>query len=405
MERKSKSTKKNTTPPFTAENLFKAASKGLNADFAKIRETMPHYATAGTETENVLNKFLNNHLPRRFAAANGIAIDSEDNISQQFDTLIYDAENNPVYRAGEGFVAQILPSDSIAAAIEIKSNLNKEELKDAAEKIASIKRLKRSPISNHDQQVNFSNFISITCLGVVFAYTSTTSLKTLAKNLKEINQTIPKSQRIDLVVVLDKGVIGYIPVVPGESQARGLIMMPEATDDFKIPAWYIHLCIFEEPDHALHYFFIHLMSSIAFFRKRIPLPFDSLLKGAANRIQSIQSYWYNCDRDLVEVPIEHSQKKNPPLLTFNVFLKGARNLIGQFHQHKWSDGYIYQVVPPTRAALDVLSFIIGPTGQRNNSLVPNTDGVASYTTLLKGPPPVIGDIKKFLAQSPFEIRD
>jgi len=96
MVRKPKSTKKNNAPPFTIENLFKATSKGLNADFEKIRETMPHYATAGTETENVLNKFLNNHLPRRFAAANGIAIDSEDNISQQFDTLIYDAENNPV---------------------------------------------------------------------------------------------------------------------------------------------------------------------------------------------------------------------------------------------------------------------------------------------------------------------
>ena len=52
-----------------------------------------------------------------------------------------------------------MPSDSIEEAIEIKSNQNKEELKDAAEKIASIKKLKRSPILNHDQQVNFSNFI------------------------------------------------------------------------------------------------------------------------------------------------------------------------------------------------------------------------------------------------------
>lgn len=405
MSRKQKSTKKNSPPPLTADNLFKAASKGLNADFTKIRETMPHHGTAGTETENVLNKFLNNHLPRRFAAATGLAIDAEDNISQQFDTLIYDADNNPVYRAGENFVAQILPSDSIAAAIETKSNLNKEELRDAAEKIASIKKLKRSPISNQDQQVNFSNFISITCLGVVFAYTSATSLKTLAKNLREINQTIPKSQRIDLVVVLDKGVIGYVPKVPGENHSRGIIMMPEATDDFKIPAWYIHLCIFEEPEHALHYFFIHLMSSIAFFRRRIPLPFDSLLKGAANRIQSIQAYWYNCDRDLVEVPPEHTQKKNLPLITFNVFVKGTRKVIGQFHQHKWSDGYIYQVIPPTTAALEALSFIFGATGQRNNSLVPNSDRLISHTTLLKGPPPSLDDIKKSLTQSPFEIRD
>lgn len=397
-----KSTKKNRTP-LTADSLFKAASKGLNADFTKIRETMPHYGTSGTETENLLNKFLNNHLPRRFAATAGIAIDAEDNISQQFDTLIYDAENNPVYRAGENLQAQILPSDSIAAAIEVKSNLNKVELKDAAEKIASVKKLKRSPISNQDQHVNFSNFISINCLGVVFAYTSETTLKTLAKNLKEINQSLPKSQWIDLVVVLGKGIISYVPKIPGENHSRAVVMMPEATDDFKIPAWYVHLCIFEEPEHALHYFFIHLMSSIAFFRRRIPLPFDSLLKGTANRIQSIQAYWYNTDRNLVEVPIEHTQKRSPSLLTFNAFIKGTRKLVGQFEQHKWSDGYIYRVIPPTAAANELLSFIIGPSGQRNNSLLPNSDGMISHTTLLKGPPPNLEEIKKFLAQSAFEI--
>jgi hypothetical protein len=98
---------------------------------------MPHHGMAGTETENILNNFLNNHLPRRFAATTGLAIDAEDNISQQCDTLIYDAENNPIYRAGDNFVAQILPSDSIAAAIEIKSNLNKNELEDAAKKLAA----------------------------------------------------------------------------------------------------------------------------------------------------------------------------------------------------------------------------------------------------------------------------
>lgn len=127
------------------------------------------------------------------------------------------------------------------------------------------------------------------------------------------------------------------------------------------------------------------MSSIAFFRRRIPLLFDSLLKGASNRIQSIQAYWYNSARDLVEIPPEHTQKKNPPLLTFNVFLKGARKVIGQFHQHNWSDSYIYKVIPPTPAALDVLRFIIGPSGQKNNSLMPNSDGLPSHTTLLKEP--------------------
>jgi hypothetical protein len=366
---------------------------------------MSHYGTAGTETENLLNKFLNNHLPRRFAATTGFAIDTEDNISHQCDTLIYDAENSPVYRAGENLQAQILPSDSIAAVIEIKSNLNKKELQDAAEKIASVKKLKRSPISNQDQQVNFSNRISIAGLGVVFAYTSDTTLKTLAKNLREINQSHPKSQWIDLIVVLGKGIISYVPQIPGENNLRGVMMMPEAPDDLKTPALclYVHLCIFEEPEHALHYFFMYLMSYIGFFRKRISPPFNSLLKGATNQTQSVQTYWYNSDRDLVEVPLEHTEKKNLLLFTFKVVFKGTREPIGQFHQYKWSDGYIYEVIHPTPATREVLSLITGFTGQMNNSLIPNSDGPIGHTTLLEGAPPSLEDVKKSLSKSPFEI--
>ena len=401
MALKDKSIKK-TTP--TIDSLFKTASKGLSAEFQRIRETMKHHGTAGSETEGILNKFLNDHLPRRFAAASGFAIDTEDQISQQIDTLVYDAENNPVYRAGENFLAQILPSDSIAAAIEIKANLNKKQLKDAAQKIASVKKLKRSPVSNLDQQVNFSKAISVNCLGIVFAYTSSTGLEALANNLQEMNQSIPREQRIDLVVVLDKGIITYVPRVPGENKFKGLIMMPEDAN-FRIPAWYVDLCIFEEPEHALHYFFMHLMSSIAFFRRRISLPFESFFKNTSNHITPIQTYWFNTNRDLVAVPTDHLAKKQSPLAVFNVFIRETLILVGQFHQYEWSDGYVYRIFSLKVETPAVLDLIVENTGQNNESIIPSSDGISGWTTLLSGSPPSLENIKKLLIHTQFEIRD
>ena len=387
-----------TTP--TVEKLFQLGAQTLKDDFDKIRKSMPHHGVAGQETENLLIDFLNGRLPRRFAAVSGLVIDTANSLSKQCDVLIYDAENSPVYRAGS--VGQILPSDSIASVIEVKSKLNKAELKDAAEKIASVKKLQRSPITNLDQPVNFSNFIINNSLGVVFAYDSTTSLKTIAKNLKEINKKLPRAQWIDVVVVLGKGMLSYCMQFPGDKKYNN--MMPEASADFNVPACYVHLCLFEDSKYAINRFFMHLMSVLSFYRKRTALPFESILGGAEKNAITIQGYWYTTDRNLVEVPDSQVGKGEDPLIVFDVFYINSANLVGRFSLYKWSDGYIYQVIPPCNNARIVLRMLISLTGQENCSLVPIQDGVMAHTNLLKGTPPGLDEIKQKLSRTGFEVR-
>jgi hypothetical protein len=384
----------------TVEGLFQLGAQTLKDDFEKIRKSMPHHGVAGQETENLLIDFLNERLPRRFSAVTGLVIDTENSLSKQCDVLIYDAENSPVYRAGS--VGQILPSDSIAAVIQVKSKLSKAELKDAAENIASVKKLQRSPITNLDQPVNFSNFIVNNSLGVVFAYDSKTSLKALAKNLKEINKKLPRAQWIDVVVVLGKGMLSYCMQFPGEKKYNN--MMPEASADFSVPACYVHLCLFEDSKYALNRFFMHLMSVLSFYRKRTALPFESILGGAEKTATTIQGYWYTTDRNLVEVPDSQIGKGEDPLIVFNVFHKNRANSVGQFSQYKWSDGYIYQVIPPNNDALTVLGILISLTGQKNCNAVPVQDGVMAHTNLLNGIPPRLDQIKQILSRTPFEVR-
>lgn len=102
-----------TEETLTIEKLFQLGAQSLKDDFERIRKSMPHHGVAGQEIENLLINFLNEHLPRRFAAVSGLVIDNANSLSKQCDVLIYDAENSPVYRAGS--VGQVLPSDSIAS--------------------------------------------------------------------------------------------------------------------------------------------------------------------------------------------------------------------------------------------------------------------------------------------------
>ena len=169
----------------SVSDLFSQAGDHLRAEFENVKNSNPHYAESGAEVEIILKDFLNEHIPKRFAADSGLVIDVEDNISLQTDVIIYDAINSPVYRKGERVL--ILPNDNVAAVIEVKSRLNKRELEDAAKKISSVKKLKTTPITGVDQPVTFSPLVNTKTMGVVFAYESSTSLETLANNLKEIN--------------------------------------------------------------------------------------------------------------------------------------------------------------------------------------------------------------------------
>ena len=201
------------------QELISQAGKHLRSEFELIKASNPHFAERGAEAEIILKDFLNSHLPKRFAADTGIVIDEDNNISSQTDVIIYDALNSPIYRKGERIL--ILPNDNVASVIEVKSMLSKAEIEDASKKIASVKKLKKTPVTSADQPVTFSSLITTKTLGVVFAYDSVTSLVTLAENLREINQSMPSDHWVDIVVVLDKGVIGYTMQLPFSSNFPG----------------------------------------------------------------------------------------------------------------------------------------------------------------------------------------
>jgi hypothetical protein len=119
----------------TASELIKSAAERLRSEFGNIRKTVPHYGESGEEVEKIVLTFLNDYLPKRFRAGSGFILDSKNQLSRQCDVIVYDQLSSPIYRASEN--ALIVPNHHVAAVIEVKSRLNKQQLQDAVDSIAA----------------------------------------------------------------------------------------------------------------------------------------------------------------------------------------------------------------------------------------------------------------------------
>jgi hypothetical protein len=182
----------------TRQEIFAQAAKKLRQDFAEL-STVPHAGLKGEQAGELVRKFLRGHLPKRFDVAGGIIMDTRDNLSKQTDVIIYDALHCPLYRASDR--AAIIPSDNAAAVVEVKSRLDKERMREAFENINAVKTLDKTMLT--------STPFLMTCqtMGVLFAFETPLTMKTLLDHYCEFVTQYRLGRHIDMVMVLDRGVI------------------------------------------------------------------------------------------------------------------------------------------------------------------------------------------------------
>ncbi|WP_139794241.1 DUF6602 domain-containing protein [Chromobacterium violaceum] len=91
----------------------------------RIRNLIRHTGTVGTYRENLLQTLLQKHLPERYHVATGFI----HGCPRQLDVLIYDRiDYAPLFREGD---LVVVPSESVRAVIEVKTNLTKDELRNS----------------------------------------------------------------------------------------------------------------------------------------------------------------------------------------------------------------------------------------------------------------------------------
>jgi hypothetical protein len=322
------------TEKSTIAGLISKAAKKLRDDFEHIRETISHSGEKGGETEDKVREFLNGHMPKRFHATKGFVIDTDNQMSDHQDVIIYDEQSSAVYKY-EG-ANQIVSADAVAAIMEVKAVLNKSQLEEAFAKIEEVKRLKKHPISEMDQKATASTLTTTGTLGIILGFGSDIGLEKLAEHCVELNEKYETAHRPDIIVVLDVGVINYTAQFVGARNMGDLAVA--ADDEFVIPPCYVQLVAREDGAFSLNRLFTHLLSHLALYPRRPSIPpFSVLLEGTSSIFHGLGVYQFNTERRLVryEAPPATTPVQNPII---RVTDKASKEELATLTYIPWQDG-------------------------------------------------------------------
>ena len=127
---------------FDAEAFVRRVGERLVDEFRDAKAgTSP--STVGSAAEQPVREQLAQVLPRGVAVGQGFVIDSEGRTSRQQDVVLYERDICPVFSVNNTPATTYYPCEGVIAVGELKSLLDGESLRDAFEKIASVRRLER----------------------------------------------------------------------------------------------------------------------------------------------------------------------------------------------------------------------------------------------------------------------
>lgn len=167
------------------ESLFKGLQNQMVAQLNTNREFIEHPGSKGDALENAWIEWLKKYLPNRYSVDKAIVIDHEGNTSDQIDVVIYDNWFTPFIFSQNGF--HYIPAEGVYAIFEVKPEINKEYIEYSANKIESVRRLKRTSTNmiNSGQKFDPRPFTKI--IGGILTTSNSYSKgnnTTLEKNLK-----------------------------------------------------------------------------------------------------------------------------------------------------------------------------------------------------------------------------
>jgi hypothetical protein len=200
--------------------VLRATAIEMQASFEKTGR-IPHAGSKGATREERLLLFLQERLPRAASAVGSAEVVAADGTSAgQCDVLIVNPEMPPFFSDGRH---SVYPSEAVHGVFEVKSSLNKTELRSALDKISVVKSLPRvhfhpDPYNRHFER-HGERLDHMPLSGFVFAYTASTKLETLTSNLIDWCDSHPRGVWPDGVFVLDRGSVVWMS--PNRRGLRG----------------------------------------------------------------------------------------------------------------------------------------------------------------------------------------
>lgn len=128
--------------PIDLAQLFNGLQTQMKAKLSSIRENVSHGPTVGNASELNWIEMFKNYLPTRYSVDSGHVLDSQGNQSDQIDIVIYDRHYSPFF-FNENNV-KYFPAESVYAILEVKQELDKENMEYAGKKAKSVRGLHRT---------------------------------------------------------------------------------------------------------------------------------------------------------------------------------------------------------------------------------------------------------------------
>jgi uncharacterized protein DUF6602 len=122
--------------------ILAALHDDIEHRLATARKSLGHSGTKGDASEGVWIELLQTYLPARYHAEKAHVVDSTGAFSEQIDVLVFDRQYSPFIFHFEG--QTIVPAESIYAAFEAKQTINADRVAYAQNKVASVRRLRRT---------------------------------------------------------------------------------------------------------------------------------------------------------------------------------------------------------------------------------------------------------------------
>lgn len=184
------------------DDLFTSFQDRLHASLNVARGVIGHAATKGDACEADWAGMLGTHLPSRYSVSKAFVVDSAGAISDQLDVVVYDRQYSPLlFQHG---TCLYIPAESVYAVFEIKQDLSREHVLYAGDKIASVRRLRRTSTAIPHAGGTFTPRPPNPILGGLLT-TASGWAPGLGDPLIEALGALPKDHRIDLGCALDAG--------------------------------------------------------------------------------------------------------------------------------------------------------------------------------------------------------
>lgn len=201
-------------------DVFLGLQKEMVAALCSARKNVQHPTTKGNISENSWRNLLKTYLPERYRVAQAFVVDSQGNISEQLDLVIFDRQYSPFLFYVEG--ACYIPAESVYAVFEIKQSANKKHFEYAAKKAASVRKLKRTSISVPHAGGSFAPVKPKEIIAGFLALTGETKFCS-PKILSELLKKQTKVSRLHLACVLQRG---SIALSIGKNQKKTINTFP-----------------------------------------------------------------------------------------------------------------------------------------------------------------------------------